>query len=136
MEKSDCTRCVEAVLHACYDADFAQAFALLSTEAEWWLWDGAAGGQPTSVPLPVMRQQLEAMAQAMPEPVTWTPLSLTSEGTHVFAESQGQGRAPSGMDYRNSYAVLFTIEDRRIIRVEEMFEDAPARALLAELTGA
>jgi ketosteroid isomerase-like protein len=136
MEKSDCTRCVEAFLHAFNDADFAQAFALLSTEAEWWLWDGAAGGQPTSVPLPVMRQQLEAMAQAMPEPVTWTPLSLTSEGTHVFAEIQGQGRAPSGMDYRNSYAVLFTIEDRRIIRVEEMFEDAPARALLAELTGA
>ena len=96
-----------------YDHRIDEAFALVADDATWWM--------PGSLPVSGTYRKDEIQAifagvrDRFVEPPRMEIRTVTAEDDRVAVEVDGEGVMANGLEYRNSYHLLFRVRDGAIV---------------------
>ena len=95
-----------------YAHRIAEAFELVDDEATWWM--------PGTLPFSgtytkgEIQAVFEGVRDRFVDPPEMRILAVTAEDDRVAVEVEGRGAMRSGLDYSNTYHMLFRMRDGRI----------------------
>lgn len=95
-----------------YAHDIGRAFELVADDATWWM--------PGTLPFSGTygKEQIQAIFSGVRErfvdPPVMRILNVTAEEDRVAVEVEGHGKMKSGLDYANTYHMLFRVRDGKI----------------------
>ncbi len=109
-----------------------KALALLAEDAVWTL-----VGQPRRFPYAGSKNKADCAEQlrgflSLMAKFRWEPKVMTAEADRVAVEAVSSGEMADGRKYNNTYHMLFTLRDGKIVNVREYLD--PLEVL--EFTGA
>jgi len=123
---------VAAYVEALQRGDVDALRASFAPDATWWV----SGQLPVSGtwhgPDGILDGFLAAMLERLDTnaPVSQELTTLIADGETALAEWTSRARTARGQAYENSYAVVFTVRDERIVAVREYMDTERVRQLL------
>ena len=115
-----------------HHSEFDEAFALLTSDATWWIPTQEPGGM--SLSKQAMRSGIDQFYRVFAQAPVMTPGRMTAEEDRVCLEQISRGgKTRSGVSYGNDYHMLFQFRDGLICEVREYMNPLLAAPLMAEL---
>ncbi len=112
MDIEENKRVVLEFLDLQYAHRIAEAFELVADDATWWM----PGNLPFSGTY--TKVQIQAVFEGVLDRFVAAPdmqvLNVTAEDDRVAVEVEGRGKMRSGLDYFNTYHMLFRVRDGKI----------------------
>jgi ketosteroid isomerase-like protein len=90
-----------------------QAFELVADDGTWWM----PGALPFSgtYTKPEIQAVFSGVIDRFVDPPDMTITAVTAEDDRVAVEVEGRGKMRSGLDYFNTYHMLFRVRDGKIV---------------------